>query len=183
MSVERSIEIRLAEGVLAIFRDDQDVLERWKQRMFIGPWNGDDSSIVTPQINIIAAIVNFDPGVGGVSNTEYRVGIALFETYGARHALGQLAQPCWRLHLRKLLSRGSRDPLTDTFPEVRGQVVNPDAPTSPITTERFLTVGSPRFNNDYPRPVQSRTKQGFIADMWGFEAVYVTRENDQSIRK
>lgn len=183
MAILRSVETKLAEGVLNVFKQDADTYGAagyWRDRIRIGPWVGNDSMLVTPQVSIVIAPNSiFDAGVSGVADNTVALIIANFERFTSEpFTPGALSSICNVRHLQKLIAKGSFDATIPGFSN-DGKIIDPDNASSSNPTLKYLNNSVANFNDITPQVVVDKSGKP-SALLFAFVASFVTREDNKT---
>lgn len=184
MAILRSIDTKIAEGVLNLFKLDADsygAAGYWRDRIRIGPWVGNDTLLITPQVSILAAPnAIFEPGVSGVADNTVALIIGCFERYQSEPFVpGATSSICKVRHLQKLIAQGSYDTVSSAFTN-NGKIIDPDNPTSVDATQKYLNNSPATFHDLPPQVVVDKGGKAPVALLFPFIAAFVTREDNRT---
>lgn len=163
----------MCEGLVRDFLADTDVQGYWKTRVYKGPFSGDDSQIVVPQIVVLPApgAAEVEPGVSGVNNTIVTVIVGSFE----KHRTGPLTSGAGTYDEYDRLQKLKRIILAGTGSVNPGKILDPDASgTAPLD---YLNVTQPIFDDRAPVLV----RPGVV--LWSFLAIFQTKINNSTFAR
>lgn len=141
----RCVRTKMCEAIRLIYLADPLVQSYWKNRVSIERQNVQDGVVITPQIVVVPAPLAFEPGVTGVTHrTRLAIRVGMFEPFRREpEKLGEPKAECKLAHLEYLIARGS--PGDADMPGTEGQIIDPDNPRSPDSSQRFLNTTDPDF--------------------------------------
>jgi hypothetical protein len=180
MTIARSIETRMLEGIRRDFLADADVATEYGTKVYIGPLFDDANDITPPQINLAIMPGVFELGVGGATGQEISILVKIYRpvTEHRVFAAGETTPHDWLYHLQLILASGSVDPHTEAA-NGQGYVLDPDYDSDPLPdpalATRWLTTSLTGFR-DMPALILPDDS----ALVMPFLAMYTTRVDNRT---